>query len=202
MNRQLSAYIKDLEGFVSQIPDERKEQLRKISDAIRAKRCCGSPAKVTFICTHNSRRSHLCQIWTATLAEYLGLDDVQTFSGGTEVTAFNLRAVDALKRVGFTVEYPGGENPNYRLFFDDKSEPLLCFSKAFDDASNPKENYVAVMTCTEADRNCPVVTGASLRFKLPYRDPGEADGTSEETQVYDERCKEIATEMLYLMSKV
>jgi arsenate reductase len=36
------------------------------------------------------------------------------------------------------------------------------------------------MTCSEADKNCPIVLGALDRISLPYNDPKEADGTPEE----------------------
>jgi arsenate reductase (thioredoxin) len=58
------------------------------------------------------------------------------------------------------------------------------------------------MTCDEADQDCPFVKGAALRISLPYEDPKVADGTPEEAARYDARSRQIATEMLYLFSKV
>lgn len=202
MYPKLTAYIKTLEKNISGIPKERKRELRPVADYINAKRGTGDPAKLTFICTHNSRRSHLCQIWAATLAEYFGIAQVQSFSGGTESTAFNPRAVKAVERAGFTIESPGGENPRYKIYFDGEKEPLICFSKTFDDSYNPQQNFAAIMTCSDADRNCPFVPGADKRFSIPYVDPKESDDTPQETETYDERCRQIATEMFYLMSKV
>ena len=56
-----------------------------------------------------------------------------------------------------------------------------------------------MMCCGSADAACPVVMGASARVRLLYRDPKEADDTPEEAARYDERCLQIATEMLWMM---
>jgi arsenate reductase len=127
---------------------------------------------------------------------------METYSGGTEATACNLRAVAALKRVGFRIENPGGKNPHYRLHFSEDAKPLLCFSKKYDDPVNPREGFFAVMTCSEADENCPFIPGAKHRVPLTYRDPKEADGTPLESACYDGRCRQIATEMFYLMEQL
>lgn len=196
MYKKLETYIQGLKKEVSDISDIRQDKLCQIAEFIQS----NDTAKLTFICTHNSRRSHLCQIWAATLADYFGLDHIQTFSGGTEATTFNQRAVAALERCGFNIQNPGGENPHYRVSFADDSPALVCFSKTFDDRRNPNENFAAIMTCSDADRNCPIVPGASKRFTIPYIDPKRVDDTPQESQIYDERCHQIATEMYYLMS--
>lgn len=201
MYPELQTYIKSLKDELSKIPQGRKEELERIAQFIESKLKAGNSAKLNFICTHNSRRSHLCQIWTAVLARHFGLEGIETYSGGTEATAFNPRAVAAIKRAGFQVENPGGENPRYKVYYDEKQEPLICFSKIFDDPYNPRENFAVVMTCSDADENCPVVAGAEKRFSIPYVDPKEADGTLQESETYDERCRQIASEMYYLMSK-
>ncbi|WP_440999362.1 protein-tyrosine-phosphatase [Fodinibius sp. SL11] len=198
MYSKLKSYIQNVKGQAAEIVESRKVQLTNIADYIREK----DEAKLTFICTHNSRRSHFCQIWSAVMADYLGLDNVKTYSGGTEATAFNRRAVEAIQRAGLKVKNPGGENPRYAVHFDDQDEPLICYSKLFDDSSNPQERFAAVMTCTDADENCPFVPGAEKRFSIPYIDPKESDGTPQEAETYDRRCKQIASEMYYLMCHV
>ncbi len=202
MYNPLITYIEGLKSNTSGIPEKRKKLLLQISDFVGSKLRWGNPAKLTFICTHNSRRSHFCQIWTATLADYIGLEGIRAFSGGTEATAFHPHAIQALERAGFTVENPGGENPCCRVYRGDKVQPLNCFSKKFDHPSNPSKKFAAVMTCSEADENCPVVSGASFRLSIPYEDPKKSDGTSEVTSVYDERCRQIATEMYFALQQV
>lgn len=201
MYPELEKYIQTIKNNVADIAEKRRAKLETIADYIRKKMEADEVAKLNFICTHNSRRSHLCQIWLTVLSDYFGLDNVQTFSGGTESTAFNPRAVEAIRRAGFQVDYPGGDNPRYKVYFDEDKQPLICFSKTFDNSANPSANFAAVMTCSDADKNCPHVPGADHRFSIPYIDPKEADGTDRETETYDERCRQIATEMFYLISK-
>lgn len=140
---------------------------------------------------------------SATLAAaFYGLDRVEAFSGGTEATAFNPRAVAALERAGFQIENPGGDNPHYKMRFAENRAPVEAFSKKYDDAWNPKSGFAAVMTCDHADKNCPTVAGATLRIPLHFVDPKASDGTPEEAATYDERAKQIATEVFYAMSRV
>lgn len=202
MNGILREYIDTLESDISGISDNRKKLLGTLADSIRATLRNGQTAKLLFICTHNSRRSHLCQIWTVTLADHFGLKGIEAFSGGTEVTAFDHRTIEATERAGFTVENPNGENrnPRYRVYFDHDRDPLVCFSKTFDDEANPDRDFFAVMTCSDADRNCPLVPGNASRIAIPYEDPKVADGTPHEQQIYDERCRQIAVEMFYMLS--
>ncbi|MEM8606217.1 MAG: protein-tyrosine-phosphatase [Myxococcota bacterium] len=162
----------------------------------------GGTIPLTFICTHNSRRSHMAQLWAAAAAAHYGVSGVAVFSGGTETTAFNPRAVAAMERAGFVIETPGGENPRYLVSYADGAEPIACFSKVYDDPVNPSEGFAAVMTCSSADEACPVVQGAAERVSITYEDPKASDDTPEETDTYDARCRQIATEMLFVFSRV
>jgi arsenate reductase len=189
-------------GEFDQIPAARKEQLQRLSDYIASEVRAGKPIRLTFICTHNSRRSHMSQIWASVAAEYYGIRGVESFSGGTEATAFNPRAIAVIDRAGLKVEATTeGKNPHYAVRFRD-DKPLDCFSKAYSDAPNPKEGFCAVMTCSQADKACPVVLGCSQRVAIPFDDPKVSDSTPEEAATYDERCRQIAREILYAFSQV
>lgn len=187
----------------SQIPTKRRQALNKISEFINHQLATNSDAHLLFVCTHNSRRSQMAQLWAVVAAFYYGLDDkVESWSGGTEVTAFNPRALAAMERAGFEISNPGGDNPHYHIRFLKNGPEILCFSKLYSDSFNPKDHMAAIMTCTEADQTCPFVEGAIARIPLPYLDPKEADGTTEENHVYDERCMQIATEMMFVFSQI
>jgi hypothetical protein len=202
-NLKLTAYLGDRSGEFDQIPAERKRDLQTIAGYVRMQNKAGEPAKLIFICTHNSRRSHMAQIWATDAANYYGLAGVQCFSGGTEGTAFNPRAIAALERAGIEISKPGDDkNPKYKVQVADGVEPLVCFSKKYGDAPNPTENFCAVMTCSNADKACPTVEGSSLRVAIPYEDPKMADDTPQEAAAYDARCAQICREMLYLFSQV
>lgn len=197
----LETYIQTITKDFSKIPNERKTQLKKIALYTETKIKSGEDADLLFICTHNSRRSQMSQIWSQLAANYFGLKHVKTYSGGTEATAFNPRAVEALKRAGFKIsKLSEDKNPIYKVTYNDTDYSLTAFSKKYSDAPNPQSNFCAIMTCSQADQTCPFITGQSLRIALPYEDPKAFDGTPEESKMYDERCKQIATEMFYLFS--
>lgn len=196
----LQAYADSLTSEFDLIPEERKAALRQMAAYIRGQKDSSLPVQLTFICTHNSRRSHMGQIWAATAAAYYGVDGVETFSGGTEATAFNPRAVAAMERAGFSIDSTGESNPRYRVHLQQGDAGLLCFSKKYDDAANPQKDFAAIMTCSQADADCPFIPGAKFRLSLPYNDPKEADGTPEETSRYDERCRQIGRELMYAFS--
>jgi len=202
LDRPVADYVKDRVAEFDQISRERKELLEKIADYVRDANRVNKPARLVFICTHNSRRSQLSQVWAQAAAAYYKIR-VETFSGGTEATAFNPRAVAALKRAGFEISgaEPSG-NPRYSVRFARETKPIECFSKVFDESPNPKTDFCAVMTCSQADENCPTVAGAALRVPLHFEDPKNADGTPQEAAAYDERCAQIAREMLFAFSRV
>jgi arsenate reductase len=199
----LHPFVIQILGEMDRISPERKETLNEISELISSRLELGEDANLTFICTHNSRRSHMSQLWSQTAAYYYGIDNVFAFSGGTEETACNTRTVSALRRVGFSVvSTTEGENPVYLIKYSDDRPPMKTYSKLYNHNDNPQEDFIALMCCSKADRQCPIVQGASSRFAIHYVDPGECDDTSEEMAAYDDRCREIAREMFYIMSRV
>ena len=163
----------------------------------------GQEANLTFICTHNSRRSHFAQVWAQTAAYYYDIPSIKTYSGGIEATACNPRAVAAPEAAGFEIKKINDDkNPVYEIRYSHSQEPMKAFSKVYSDSPNPTSDFCAVMTCDHADKNCPTVKGCSLRVAVTYKDPKEFDGTPQEAAGYDERCQQICREMLYLFSKV
>ena len=202
MYSKLKKTISELTQGFSSISEERKQTLQEVAKYISKDLNEKDSVKLNFICTHNSRRSHLAQIWTQTASNYYEIEGVETYSGGTEATAFNPRAVAAIERAGFHVKNTVGENPRYEVKFSEDAEPMVCFSKKFDDPVNPDKNFAAIMTCSDADENCPFVPGTSFRKAVTYRDPKESDGTDHEKETYDKRCRQIGTEMFYMMSQV
>lgn len=199
---EVAEYVDERESEFDRIPVERKEQLELLSDYLRECQSSGKPARLIFVCTHNSRRSHMSQLWAAVAAVRYGLNNIETYSGGTECTAFNPRAVAAMERAGFKVEIAeAGENPNYLVSFAHGSKPQSCFSKIYSHHSNPNEEFCAIMTCSSADQSCPNVKGAVKRIAIPYEDPKIADNTEEESTKYDERSAQICREVLYAFSR-
>ncbi|WP_114749855.1 low molecular weight phosphatase family protein [Pleomorphovibrio marinus] len=183
------------------IPAERKPVLEELIVYVQKKLASNQPIHLNFICTHNSRRSQLSQIWAKVAAAYHGVD-VNTYSGGVEVTAFNERAVASCERMGFTITKEGEVNPVYSVTFADGEEPVKAFSKVYDDVSNAPSGFAAVMTCSHADENCPYIPGAEARIPVRYEDPKAFDDTDQEAAKYDERSLQIASEMLFVFEKI
>ena len=185
------------------VPNERKEVLQPLIEYIQNKVNSNEEIRLNFICTHNSRRSHLSQIWAQTMAFQFGIKNVFCYSGGTESTAMFSKVGETLVNQGFQIQKLSQEqNPVYAVKFDDNQLPIICFSKAYFDDFNPKYNFGAIMTCNNADEGCPMVFGAEARFPIKYDDPKAFDGTELMNQKYSERSLQIASEMYYMFSQI
>ena len=157
---------------------------------------------LTFICTHNSRRSQISQVWAQVAANYFKIPNVHCYSGGTTSTAFNFRAINTLQQAGFEIRKTGNsDNPVYLVSYADDVDPVTAFSKEFSHKDNPRKDFAAVMTCAEADDSCPFVPGAEKRISLPYDDPKDADGTAREEAIYADINNQIAREIFFAFSK-
>lgn len=201
---EVKTYIEEqVLPHIDAIPSERKAVLDQAVEAIREQSSAGGSVNLTFICTHNSRRSQFGQVWADVAARWCGIDQVQSYSGGTETTACNPRTVAALQRLGFDLKSNGSlENPTYRVNFGLESDGLDLSSKLYNCDANPKENFIALMCCSDASEKCPVVAGAIGRIPLHYVDPKVFDGTDREEKAYDERCLQISQEMFYVMTQL
>ncbi|MEJ8800844.1 protein-tyrosine-phosphatase [Pontibacter sp. H249] len=199
----LTQTAQQLTHTFAQISEERKEVLQQLSAYIREKRDAGKATELVFICTHNSRRSHMAQLWAQAAATYFAVDRIVTYSGGTEATAFYPAAVKAMQKAGFDItKTEESTNPKYKVVYADDRAPVEVWSKKFDDAANPDSGFCAIMTCSDADGNCPFVPGAEKRIAITYEDPKVSDGTAAQHEVYLERALQIGREMLYVFSKV
>ena len=116
-----------ISGFQkNKISEERKQVLQPLIDYIREKRTHKEKIRLNFICTHNSRRSHLSQIWAQTMAHYFKMDNVECFSGGTEATAMFPKVAETLAKQGYEItKLSENQNPVYAIKFD-KNEISLA----------------------------------------------------------------------------
>lgn len=199
---KLIDYCTRLTEQFDQIDEQRRAELNEVSNFIRGKRKDGLPVNINVICTHNSRRSQIGQIWLEISAIWYNISMLSSYSGGTEATAFNHRSVAALQRAGIPiVQITSGNNPRYKVELTKASNRLL-FSKKYNDQSNPQENFIAIMVCDSASEACPVVLGAEKRFAILYKDPKSSDDTSEEKKAYDAAVELIGTEIFYMLSQI
>jgi arsenate reductase len=185
------------------IPVERKQMLETITTYIASGMKANKPVQLIYICTHNSRRSHFGQIWAMVAAAYYNKKGISAFSGGTEATAFHTNAINALKRAGFHITMEKeGRNPVYRVRFGEDEKAIECFSKVYDHEINPQSEFAAIMTCSDAEENCPFIPGVEFRIATTYDDPKVSDNTPGQDATYNERCRQIAREAFYVFSKL
>ncbi len=185
------------------ISDERKVVLQPLIDFIQTKINAKEDILLNFICTHNSRRSHLSQVWAQVMAAYFGIAKVTTYSGGTEATAMFPLVGDTLKRQGFEIlVLSEGKNPVYGIKYAENAHPIIGFSKTYNHDFNPVSKFAAIMTCSQADAGCPFIAGAEKRIPMTYEDPKAFDNTPQQVEKYQERSLQIATELYYIFSQI
>ena len=189
---------------IESISNERKKTLNSLIDFIQNKVNKKQDIRINFICTHNSRRSHLSQVWAQTMAYYFNIKNVYCYSGGTESTALFPVVVETLKTSGFKInKIADTNNPIYSIKYSENEYPIIGFSKKVEDNFNPKSDFAAVMTCSQADKGCPIINGAEKRIPITYEDPKAFDNTSSlQTEKYNERSLQIATELKYIFSQI
>lgn len=185
------------------ITKERKLILQPLIDFIQNKFSAQKEIRLNLICTHNSRRSHLSQVWAQTAAAHFGIKNVCCYSGGTEATALFPTVAETLKQSGFKVQtIAAGNNPVYAIKYAENEHPIIGFSKTYDDDFNPGGQFAAIMTCSQADGGCPFIPGAEKRIPITFEDPKAFDNTPQQAEKYRERNLQIATEMFYIFSQI
>lgn len=201
MYQTLSATIDQLQ--LQSIKKERKAILQPLIDVVQQKVNNGKETNLNFICTHNSRRSHLAQVWAQTAAAYFNIPNVHCYSGGTEETALFPKVAETLINQGFKIlKIAAADNPVYAIKYSENALPITGFSKTYDHPFNPVSAFIAIVTCSQADGGCPFIAGAEKRIPITFEDPKVSDRTSEQGQVYTERSLQIATEMCYVFSMI
>ncbi|TDE41939.1 protein-tyrosine-phosphatase [Flavobacterium rhamnosiphilum] len=185
------------------IATERKITLQPLIDFIQNKITNQQEVRLNFICTHNSRRSHLSQVWAQTAATYYTIKNVFCYSGGTKATALFPMAAKTLEQSGFKIKaIAAGNNPIYAIKYGENEHPIIGFSKTYDDDFNPKSEFAAILTCSQADGGCPFIAGAEKRIPITFEDPKAFDNTPQQAEKYQERSLQIATEMFYVFSQI
>ncbi len=185
------------------ISTERKAVLQPLIAFVLQKVKDKQPISLNFICTHNSRRSHLSQVWAQVAAAYYAIPQVYCYSGGTEETALFPKVAETLMHQGFAVfKIVDVANAVYAMKYSDNAPPIIAFSKKYDHAFNPVSAFAAIMTCSQADEGCPFIAGAEQRIQVMFEDPKLSDNSPEQAQVYAERSLQIAAEMFYVFSMI
>ncbi len=183
---------KERQGILKLIASFIVSQCKKLNDV-----------HLNFICTHNSRRSQLSQIWAHYAIEKYKLKRIKSYSGGTEVTAFHRNTIKTLQKAGFKfklINY-SHENPIYEITFSKAKNSITGFSKLYNDSIN-NDPYIVITTCSNAEQNCPFIPEAVERFHVGYTDPKVSDDSESMDKTYLETNKQIAAEMDFLFLQV
>ncbi|PID94102.1 MAG: protein-tyrosine-phosphatase [Bacteroidetes bacterium] len=185
------------------ISKERKAALQPLIDFMQSKVAKNQTIRLNFICTHNSRRSHLSQVWAQTMGHYFRMQNIYCYSGGTTATALYPMVVKTLQNVGFRIHrISTGDNPVYHIKYASNEHPIIGFSKKWEDEFNPRSEFAAIMTCHSAHEMCPSIPGAEKRIPLIFEDPKAFDNTPQQAEKYRERSLQIATELYYVFSQL
>lgn len=202
MYHELTLTVNGLLNFEN-ISEDRKAILQPLIDFVQEKVAHQQEININFICTHNSRRSHFSQIWAQVAAEFFGVQKVRCYSGGTQETALFPMVATTLVNQGIRVfTIADTLNPIYAIKYGENLQPIIGFSKKYDNPFNPVSGFAAVMTCSQADVGCPFVAGSERRIPITYEDPKSSDNTDQQSAVYEQRSSEIAQEMLYVFSSI
>lgn len=208
MNLTQTRLFPEIEKTIQQlnfesITAERKIILQPLIDYIQLKVTNQQEIRLNFICTHNSRRSHLSQIWAQSAAAFYGIKNTFCYSGGTEATALFPMAAQTLSKQGFQIKtISQGNNPVYSIKHNENTHPIIGFSKTFDNSFNPQSEFAAILTCSSADQGCPFIAGAEKRIPITYEDPKTFDNTAQQAEKYEERSLQIATELFYVFAQI
>lgn len=173
----------------------------------------GKPLHVLAICTGNSRRSMFTASMGNFAAAYHGLAEITFRSAGTAPSAINSRTIRALNAIGVEIQPTGEEakrgpddapNPKLLVRWGKAGSGLetVEFSKHYSDPSNAQQGFAAILVCSDADKECPIVRGAAKRIPLPFNDPKAFDGQPEEEAKYAERRDDIGRLMMLVMKQV
>lgn len=199
--KPIKKFINELDTLT--ITRDRKAVLQPLTDYIQSKIDNNQKIRLNFICTHNSRRSHLSQVWAQAMANYFSIKNVVCYSGGTEATALFPMVAETLKNSGFEINtLSKNNNPVYSIKYSENEHPIIGFSKKLDSDFNPKSAFAAIMTCSQADGGCPFIAGAEKRIPITFEDPKAFDNTPLQAEKYLERSIQIATEMQYVFSQI
>lgn len=111
--------------------------------------------RVLFLCTHNSARSQMAE----GLLRYLGGEQFEVYSAGTEATQVRPLAIRAMAELG--IDISGQHSKRLSRYL----------GKPFDEV---------ITVCDAAAEACPVFPGARQQRHWSFPDPSQARGSEEE----------------------
>ena len=198
---ELLAYLNQRAAEFEQIPDERKADLARLADYIRQRQAGDGGARITFICTHNSRRSHLAQVWAQVAAYYYAVPRCPPIPAARR----SPRSTRERQRP-FNVPVCGSRptNPPQPIRAIEW-RPVIAGRRSSVTRSGltklpiPRAASPPCLTAPKPTRPARWSAVAICDCRSAMMTPKAADGTAEEAAVYDQRSRQIGREMLYVM---
>ncbi len=102
--------------------------------------------KILFLCTKNSCRSQMAEGW----ARELKSDVIEAYSAGTSKDKVDLKAVHVMANAGVDI--------------------ASQVSKTIEDIGEVEFDYV-ITVCSDADKNCPIFPGKTIKVHHGFDDP-------------------------------
>jgi|SRR3972149_6313212 len=112
--------------------------------------------RVLFLCTGNSARSQMAE---ALLRRYAG-DQFEAHSAGLEPKGLNPYTIRVMDEIGLDVR-------------PQRSKDVMEY------LGRVHFGYV-ITVCDNAEKNCPIFPGVSVRMHWPFDDPAEVEGSDTE----------------------
>jgi protein-tyrosine-phosphatase/DNA-binding transcriptional ArsR family regulator len=133
-----------------------------------------SPARVLFLCTHNSARSQLAE----GILRQLTHGRVEVFSAGSEPSSIHPEAVRVLESFGI--------------------DPSQQHAKHLDQYRNQPFDYV-ITVCDRVRESCPVFPGDPERIHWSFPDPAAIEDEGQRRQAFDQTATQLMTRIRYLL---
>jgi thioredoxin type arsenate reductase len=135
----------------------------------------GRPARVLFLCTHNSARSQMAE----GLMRHLGGAEVEVFSAGTEPGSVRPEAIEVMRARGIDIS---GQ-----------------YSKSVQEYLGQSFDYV-VTVCDRAKESCPIFPGQPEQIHWSFDDPSAVDGPPEARQAaFEQVARGLANRINFLL---
>ncbi len=113
------------------------------------------------------------------------------YSAGSKKTDVNQNVMSCLSDIGIKVK-------DNKILFEDLI--ISLYSKTLDEISAKK--FIAIMTCSDAEKSCPSDPRSIKNIKMIYGDPKIFDNTNREREEYSKTSKLIAKEINYIIKKL
>lgn len=194
----------ELEAFFSlietnQVDNTRLSALQKIKEDISSSNQYFDETNLVFYCSENSFRSQASQVFAQTLCAVNKRRKVKVFSTGVVATEVDPRLISYLKKIGYKVSSTMKEGKTtYELKYNDRSDPIILFSKEPTDKTLPKSNITSIIVCDmQTETECKHLQTATSPVKLPFVKITKEDPDAK----IESTIRNIATEMAYVTKK-